>query len=303
MESSELIQKVQDFLEKKQLEKILEQVRLGERHLVIDFSDLAKFDLEIADILLEQPEEIFKAGEIAASNMDLRGDIKNFSVRFVGLPQSANLMIRNIRSKHLGKLFFFEGVVRQKSDVRPKVTAARFECPSCGNVIPILQLDSKFKEPSRCSCGRKGKFRLLSKELVDAQGLVLEEMPEKLEGGEQPKRINVFLQNDLVSPLSEKKTNPGTKISVVGVIKEVPIITKSGVQSTRFDLLVEANSVQAIEEDFGDISIDETELTQIKELSKDPLLIQKIIKSVAPLAPLPVTYLALGATKVALFNN
>ena len=214
--------------------------------------------------------------------MDFGGNAKNFSVRFINLPQSADLMIRNIRSKHLTRLYFFEGVVRQKSDVRPKVTAARFECPSCGNVLPILQLDNKFKEPSRCSCGRKGKFRMLSKELVDAQGLVLEEVPEKLEGGEQPKRINIFLQNDLVSPLSEKKTNPGTKIRVVGVIKEIPIITKSGVQSTRFDLLVEANSVETIEEDFSDITIDEEELEKIKELSKDPLLAQKIIKSIAP---------------------
>ena len=43
--------------------------------------------------------------------------------------------------------------------------------------------------------GRKGKFRLLSKELIDAQGITLEESPEELEGGEQPKRLKVFLKD------------------------------------------------------------------------------------------------------------
>ncbi len=277
-----MIQKVQEFLEKTQLEKLLEQVRLGENFLVVDFSELAKFDLELADLLLDQPDDVFKAGEIAVSQLDLGKEVNNFALRFVNLPHSAELMIRNIRSVHLKKLFSFEGVVRQKSDVRPQVVAARFECPSCGNILPVLQLDNKFKEPSRCSCGRKGKFRLLSKELVDAQGLVLEEIPEKLEGGEQPKRMNVFLKNDLVSPIGEKKTNPGTKIRVVGVIKEVPIITKSGVQSTRFDLLIEANSIETIEEDFSDITINEEELARIKELAKDPFVVQKIVKSIAP---------------------
>ena len=277
-----MIQKVQEFLEKTQLEKLLEQVRLGENFLVVDFSELAKFDLELADLLLDQPDDVFKAGEIAVSQLDLGKEVNNFALRFVNLPHSAELMIRNIRSVHLKKLFSFEGVVRQKSDVRPQVVAARFECPSCGNILPVLQLDNKFKEPSRCSCGRKGKFRLLSKELVDAQGLVLEEIPEKLEGGEQPKRMNVFLKNDLVSPIGEKKTNPGTKIRVVGVIKEVPIITKSGVQSTRFDLLIEANSIETIEEDFSDITINDEELARIKELAEDPFVVQKIVKSIAP---------------------
>ncbi len=282
MDSSEIIQKIQNFLEKVYLEQLLEQVRLGDNHLIVDFADLSKFDVEIADLLLDQPDEILKAGEIAVNQIDLGSETKNFVLRFVNLPQSNYLMIRNIRSKHLKKLFCFEGVVRQKSDVRPQVTAARFECPSCGNVLPVLQLDNKFKEPTRCSCGRKGKFRLLSKELVDAQGIVLEEVPEQLEGGEQPKRINIFLKNDLVSPLGEKKTNPGTKIKIIGVVKEIPIITRSGIQSTKFDLLTEANSIETIEEDFSDINIDEKEMEQIKELSKDPLLFQKIVKSVAP---------------------
>jgi DNA replicative helicase MCM subunit Mcm2 (Cdc46/Mcm family) len=38
--------------------------------------------------------------------------------------------------------------------------------------------------------------------MVDAQRLVIEESPDSLEGGEQPRRINVFLKEDTgYSPL------------------------------------------------------------------------------------------------------
>src|SRR3989338_7770606 len=256
MEAQEQIDKFKEFIEKNYLAELSNNLRKDNKFVVLDFNELTKFDVELADLFLEQPEDTIKAAELAIEQFDLENS-ENTKVRFSNLPESQYMMVRNIRSKHLNKLFQMEGIVRQKSDVRPQVTAAKFECPSCGNVINVLQLDTAFKEPSRCGCGRKGKFHLISKELVDAQGLVLEEAPESLEGGEQPKRMNVFLKDDLVSPLSEKKTSPGSKIKVVGMIKEVPIILRTGTTSTRFDLLIEANYVEAVEETFYEIEISE----------------------------------------------
>ena len=218
MDATELIRKLQEFFEKNYYAELLEKIRKNEKFISIDFKKISSFDPELADLLLDQPEEVLKGAEVAIEQIDAKNG-KNFVMRVLNLPESSRIMIRNIRSKNLGKFLFTEGVVRQKSDVRPQVTAAKFECPSCGNSISVLQLDNKFKEPSRCSCGRKGRFKLLDKALVDAQALVLEEVPEQLEGGEQPKRVNVFLQNDLVSPLSEKKTNPGSRILITGSIK------------------------------------------------------------------------------------
>jgi len=148
--------------------------------------------------------------------------------------------------------------------------------------MSILQLEAKFKEPSRCGCGRKGKFRLVSKELVDAQKLVLEEIPEMLEGGEQPKRIDIFLKNDLVSPLSDKKTNPGTKLRVIGQVKEVPIPSKDGGKLVRFDLMIDSNNIESVEESFGELVITEEEKTQILELSNNPKILGMLTSSMAP---------------------
>jgi replicative DNA helicase Mcm len=283
MEVSEQIKKFQTFIDLNYKAELLEGTRKDQNFLTIDFSKLSKFDPDLAGLVLDNPEEAIGAAKLAVEEFDTGHEVKkNFNIRFNNLPESQQIKIRNIRSKHIGKLLWMEGVVRQKSDVRPQVTSARFECPSCGNIINVLQLDSSFKEPSRCGCGRKGKFRMLSKELVDAQGIVLEEAPENLEGGEQPKRMNVLLKDDLVSPLSERKTNPGSKVLVVGQVKEVPIILRTGSKSTKFDLLIEANSIDAIEESFYELEISEEDKKKIEELRNDKKLFQKLINSVAP---------------------
>jgi len=281
LDAAEQIQRFGEFFDQSYKAEILEKGRKGETFLEVDFSELSKFDPELADLLLDEPEEVLKAGAISLEHFDIK-DATNFSIRIMNLPASQKVMIRNIRSKHLGKFLSIDGTVRQKSDVRPQVTAAKYECPQCGSIMPVLQLDKKMNEPNRCSCGRKGKFRLLSKELVDAQGIVLEETAEDLDGGSQPKRMNAFLKNDLVSPLSERKTNPGQKIRITGTVKEIPIILRSGGQSTRFDLLIEANAIEAIEEDYSDITITGEDEVKIREMAQKPNIWSLMTKSIAP---------------------
>ncbi len=282
METTKVIKQIEGFVEANYLDELMKVAASGKRSLQMDFSELTRYDPMLADMLLDEPEEMIRAAELALGNFDLPEDHKPIKVRLSNLSEEQKVFIRNIRAEHLNKLLVIEGTVRQKSDVRPQVTAARFECPSCGNIMNVLQLDNKFKEPNRCGCGRKGKFRLLSKELVDAQGIVLEEATKDLDGGEQPKRMNVLLKDDLVSPITERKTNPGATIRIVGAVKEVPIILRSGGQSTKFDLIIEANNVQALEEDYTNIEISPEEEEEIKELSRDKRISQMLINSLAP---------------------
>ncbi len=278
MDASEQIRRFEEFFDGYRT-VILSQINKKQNFLVVDFAELSRFDPELAEDVLNSPDETLKAAEVAIKEME---GPAQFRIRLKNLPSSQKIMIRNIRSNNIGPLLIVEGVVRQKSDVRPQVVSSKFECPSCGNVISVLQIEASFKEPTRCGCGRKGKFVLLSKELVDAQGMVLEESPEHLEGGEQPKRINVFLKEDLVSPISEKRTNPGSKIIVVGQVKEVPVVLRSGSRSTRFDLLVEANNVEVSEETFYEVEITPEEERKIKEISQDPAVYEKLTRSIAP---------------------
>ena len=281
MEITEQIEKFFEFFDLIYKDQLHQAISKGERYLIINFSDLSKFNLELAQDLIENPEDTSKAAEIAIEKFDFQ-NVKDFRLRFKNLPKTQQAKIRDIRATHLAKFIQVEGIIRQKSDVRPQVTSARFECPSCGNTMTVLQLDTKFREPTKCGCGRKGKFKLISKEMIDAQKIVLEEAPEDLEGSEQPKRLDIFLKADLVSPMSEKRTNPGSKNIVTGILKEVPILAKDGGRLTRYDLMLEANYTESVAEDFTELNITPEEIAEIKEISDDPKLFKKLINSVAP---------------------
>ncbi len=278
LKSEELIIEAKNFFDfyKKEFG---ESLRKGNNIIYLDFMKLTEFSNKLSDEILSNPEEILRLIEVAIEESGLINDVR---VRLKNLPRSQEIKIRNIRSKHLNEMIVIEGIIRQASDVRPQVVNAKFECPSCGTVIAVLQMEKKFREPSRCSCGRRGGFKLISKEMVDTQRLVIEEAPESLSGGEQPKRINIFIKEDLVEPKMEEKTTPGSRIKIIGILKEVPVPLHSGGLSTRFELAVEANNLIPLEETFEELDISEEDETQILELAEDPKIFENLAKSIAP---------------------
>jgi len=277
-DTEELIQEAKSFFETYKKE-IGESIREDSKVVIVDFEDLAEHNHQFAEDILNQPEDMLQYMENALDDIGL---IKKARVRLMNVPETQETRIGHIRAKHLNHLVSLKGIVRQASDVRPHVVNAKFECPSCGTLISVLQIEKKFREPSRCSCGRKGQFRLVSKEMVDAQRLVIEESPDSLSGGEQPRRLSIFLQEDLVEPKMEKRTTPGSRIHVIGVLKEVPVPLQTGSISTTFDLAIEANNIIPLEETYEEIKISEEDERQILELAADKDLFEKLKQSIAP---------------------
>lgn len=281
-EEKNLIDRFEQFFQINYEEEILRKASVDEEFLLIEFSELSMFDLMLAEELLENPEETIKAAQYALERFDTSGSNK-LTPRFANLPASTHLPIREARSKHLDRLHEFKGIVKQKNDVRPQLIAATFQCPRCQTKQVLQQNEKKLKTPRKCGeCGWKGSFNLIKKNLQDVQKMVLEEAPEELTGGEQPKRINVFLKDDLVSPISDKKTNPGSKIAVSGILKEVPVNLSTGAKSTQFDLIIEGNYVKPVQEQFSELDIDKEERDELIQASKDPKIWDKLVESMAP---------------------
>ncbi len=258
-------------------EDIGKSLRENNHVIKLNFEALSQFSPTLSEKLIENPEEIIVILENALEGTGL---VNKPRIRFTSLPNM--IKIKEIRAKHLDQFILIEGIIRQSSDVRPQVVNARFECPTCGAILSVLQIDRKFREPSRCSCGRKGMFKLLSKEMVDAQRLVVEESPDSLDGGEQPKKMNVFLKEDLVDPKMEERTTPGSKVRIIGVLKEVPVPLPQGSISTRFDLAIEANNAIALEETFDDLEITEEDKIKINEIANNPKAMELLTNSIAP---------------------
>lgn len=282
LEVSEQIQLFKEIIQAHESEVSI-QIAHGHAFFLLDFSRILEASYELAQLLLDHPEDVIRAAELALESLDFPGETKNFRVRITNLPETQELLIQNVRSKHLSRLILIEGIVKNKSDVRPQIVSARFECPSCGTVQPEFITEDTFKAPALCkSCGYRGKLKLLSKDLVDAQAMVIEDIPEKLESGQQPKRINVLLKEDLVSPLSDLQTNPGSKVRISGWIKEVPVTTRTGGKSTRFEYLFEANHVEPTEEDFFMLEFSDEEIAEIHALAKRPDIYDLLVRAIAP---------------------
>ena len=287
MEPAKQIDTFKEFFDERYELELLEAISTDKGFIVVDFPKLAEYSPELASDLLEDPENVvrtaFIAGQQIATKHQGTERVFDIEIRFRELPASSRIAVGTLRSKELRKLIQVRGIVRQKSDVRPQVISSKFECPACGAIIPVLQVDLKFREPTRCQCGRKGQFREISKQLVDAQKIVLEEASDELDGSEQPKRLNIILKKDLVSPLSDRRSNPGAKIEVVGYLTEVPVQLPQGLgRSTRYDIMMEGIWVEPVEEEFGQITINPEEVKAIKEMAADPENYQKLVTSVAP---------------------
>ncbi len=273
-------QHFEDFFQQFYHAQIADAILQDKKSLEIDFSLLDKFDPEFADRLLNEPKAMLDAARDAISIVS--GQNFSLAPRFTNLPDSQKIRIRNLRSEHIGKFIILDGVVRKASEVRPEIMEAIFECPDCGSKIPILQTDRTMKTPMSCdNCGRRGKFNPpIDRKLFDARWLVVEE-PYEIAAGEKSGDIRIYLKDDLTSPDLQKKCDPGSRLTVVGTLKELRRIAK-GAADNQLDIFLDANHVSPTEIEWQDVFVTPEEEQLIKELSKDPLIYQKIVASLAP---------------------
>ncbi len=281
MEYDELVQRLELFFSEVAYKEVLEAVQ-KKTSIVVDFQKLELFDPEMADFLVENPDDFFKAAEEALLSIDVGEEWEGkVNVRFSNLPEDYIIPIKHIRSKHIDKFIGIEGVIKLASEVRPEITAATFECGYCGQRITILQEKPSLRKPSMCECGNKKHFELVDRRLVDIQHVVVEEIPEKIEGA-QPSKISVFLRDDLVDPKFQKRVMPGTKVRIYGILRDRPLGIASEKETKRRELYIEVNYIEPIELEFEEIEITEDDEKEIKKLAKRPDIYDLLIKSIAP---------------------
>ncbi|MFH1229268.1 MAG: LAGLIDADG family homing endonuclease [Candidatus Aenigmatarchaeota archaeon] len=252
----------------------------GKKALEVDFVLLDKFDPSLADKLLNDPENTLKAAREAIKNVDLPEGKLNIEPRFKNLPERFNIRIRNLRSEHIGKFMTLDGVVRRASEVKPEVSEATYECPDCGAKIKVKQDERYMKEPMVCECGRKGGFKAVDMKLFDVRWIFIDE-PFDIVTGERPGEVSVYLKEDLTTPEMQRKTDPGNRLKINGIVKEIRKVFR-GKTKTQMDIYIEANHVDITDIEWEEVVISEEDEQKINELAKDPEVYQKLVASIAP---------------------
>ena len=185
-----------------------------------------------------------------------------------------NIPLRFLRSEFIGKFIAVDGIVRKTDEIHPRIMSAVFECRSCMRMHEVEQKSNIIHEPAVCQeCGGRS-FRLVQDEsrYMDTQTVKLQEPLENLSGGDQPRQINIILEDDLVDTLA-----PGDKVRITGTLK-----TQRDERTKRFNNFIYGNYIEPLEQEFEELHIDEEDEEKIIELAKSPDIYQKIIESTAP---------------------
>lgn len=281
MEKEDIAERFSEFLNEFYKNELVTTLNEGRRFLLVDFSLLDKFDVELGDYVLENPEETISIAEESVKQIDTGIPDAKIKIRFLNLPLHREIRIRNVRSEHLGKLIVIDGLVKRASEIRPEVSEAVFQCSQCGNRITVIQTEKFMRGPVECeSCDNKKNFKLIDQKMYDARWVMVEE-PFESTSGERPSDLMVYLKEDLTSPKMQNKTDPGNRIKVVGILKELPKRIK-GSRSRQMDIYLEANSVESVESEWEEIEITPEDEEKILAFTNDPEIYSKLVKTIAP---------------------
>ncbi len=251
--------------------KILEKFP-DERSLDVDYNNLEMFDPDLADLLIEKPEETLSAASNALKNIDPSVQDADINIRIENLTNVIPLKI--LLSKFIGTFVSADGIVRKTDEIRPRIEKGVFECRGCLRLHEVEQTsETRIIEPSLCECGSRS-FRLLQEEskYIDTQTARMQEPLENLSGGTEPKQMLMILEDDLVDQL-----NPGDKVRITGTLK-----TFREERSGKFKNYIYVNHIEPLEQEFEELQLTEEDEEKIIKLAQDPDIYNKIIKSTAP---------------------
>jgi len=226
---------------REEIGRLAQQYPNKKRSLYIDYDDLYHFDRDLADDYLAQPDQIQEYAEEALRIYDLPADVKlgNAHVRIKNLPSTINSL--SVHDNHIGKLVAIKGIISKADDKSVSITDAALECQRCGTMNYIPQETSEFQEPQDCQgCQREGPFKtnLDQSEFIDRQRFVLHSTETDLANGDEPLKIRVFAEDDLVG------VSAGNYVTVNGVLH----IEQKNSDKKQFEPLLDAVSITSTDE-------------------------------------------------------
>lgn len=226
-------------------ENALNLVRPEKNTLFINYDDLMKYDQNLATIISEEfyrlnpylckavqsfvQQEALRSrdNEDDQANNMLSNIIKNkdFYVGFYNVASSVK--IRSLSSTKIGTLVKIQGQIVRTHSVHPELISGTFECADCGTIIPNVEQQFKFTQPSICRnnlCANRSKFKLLlhKSRFVDFQKLRIQETQAELPRGSMPRSMDIILRGaDQVECVQA-----GDKCSFIGTLIVVPDVAQ-----------------------------------------------------------------------------
>lgn len=211
------LEKIEKFLLKtckEELYRTLENYP-EERSIVLDYTDLIDYDQDLADLLLRRPTECLMAFQRTIKNIDPLMKDAELNVRFKNLTNF--IPMNKLNSRHMDEFLVTRGIIKNISDIHPRIINATFECRGCMRLVEIDQPSSKtLLELSLCpECGSRS-FRLLQEdsEYVDIRNATLVETATNDSPRFEAKQLKIIYEDDLVNKLRNNDV-----VNLIGTLK------------------------------------------------------------------------------------
>ncbi|EME81047.1 uncharacterized protein MYCFIDRAFT_189328 [Pseudocercospora fijiensis CIRAD86] len=254
--------------------------------LEVDWDHLSQSKPTLAYFLVNVPSSILPIFDAVALEValyhypDYERIHSELHVRITNLPISYTL--RQLRQSHLNCLLRVSGVVTRRTGVFPQLKYVKFDCMKCGITLGPYPQDSNAEvKLSFCqNCQSRGPFALNSEKTVyrNYQKLTLQESPGTVPAGRLPRHREVILLWDLID-----SAKPGEEVEITGVYRnnyDAQLNNKNGFPV--FATILEANYVVKTHDQLAGFRLTDEDEAEIRRLSKDPKIVDKVISSIAP---------------------
>lgn len=253
--------------------------------LEVSYDHLSESKAILAYFLANAPMEMLKIFDDVAMDVtllhyqDYERIHSEIHVRITDLPVQYTL--RQLRQTHLNCLVRVSGVVTRRSGVFPQLKYVKFNC-RCGATLGPFQQESNTElKISFCqNCQSKGPFTVNSEQTVfrNYQKLTLQESPGTVPAGRLPRHREVILTWDLIDV-----AKPGEEVEITGIYRnsyDAQLNHKNGFPV--FATILEANYCVKSHDQLAGFRLTEEDEREIRALSRDPQIIDKVVDSMAP---------------------
>ncbi|KAH8167490.1 hypothetical protein CIB48_g766 [Xylaria polymorpha] len=254
--------------------------------LEVSYDHLSSSKAILAYFLANAPQEMLVLFDQVAMDVvllhypDYERIHSDIHVRIFDLP--VHYTLRQLRQSHLNCLVRVSGVVTRRSGVFPQLIYIKFDCTKCGVTLGPFQQESNAEVKIKyCqNCQSRGPFTINSEKTIyrNYQKLTLQESPGTVPAGRLPRTREVILLWDLID-----KAKPGEEIEVTGIYRnnyDAQLNNRNGFPV--FATILEANNIVKAHDQLAGFRLTEEDEQEIRKLSRDPQIIDKIVNSIAP---------------------
>ncbi|KAI5388451.1 hypothetical protein KIW84_074223 [Lathyrus oleraceus] len=285
-------------------EKLIKQViELEGESIDVDARDVFDHDPDLYTKMVRYPLEVLAIFDMVLMNMVTRMKPmfeKHVQTRIFNLKTSTSM--RNLNPSDVERMISMKGMIIRSSSIIPEIREAIFRCLVCGYCSdPVLVERGRIAEPTVClreECQSRNSMTLVHNrcKFTDKQIVRLQETPDEIPEGGTPHTVSLLMHDKLVDT-----GKPGDRVEVTGIYRAMSVRvgpTQRSVKSlfkTYIDCLhIKKTSKSrmlvedAMEADSGqgrnaeEVIFSEEKVAQLKELSKQPDIYERLTKSLAP---------------------